>query len=164
MNDDGENQETDPPKSGGSGGMPVYQLTDSVTGDIHYLRSDARLVARILSCGVVKPEQYAEILRGTFRLAIRELQKDEPSMRNLAAMHKVFEAGARLELDTVRNAQGRDQGGVNVNVGVGVQVGRLPVAEIVVNDRDEARQFAEIRQRLLEAAGDNGEKTKNGSS
>ena len=95
------------------------------------------------------------MMRGMFAMAAKELQKPNPVARNVAALVKIFEVGAKLELETVKHADS-DSGDINVNVGV--QVGKLPIVEIVVADRNEAREFAEIKQQLLESVSGNGEK------
>ncbi len=75
------------------------------------------------------------------------------AMKILMEMKKQNTDTARLEIEAAR----QDHRSADVNVNVGVHIGNTPVAEIVVNDRDEVRQFGEIRERLIEAVGKNGD-------
>ncbi len=67
------------------------------------------------------------------------------AMRILMDMKRQNTDTARLELDASRHAE-RD-----VNINVGVQVGELPIVEVVVSDRDEARQFADFKRQVIES-------------
>ena len=148
MSNNGTNQTDSPSESsgGGNGGSSVYSERQQLAGGLRHLRDDARMVARILSCGVVDEDQFVELMRGTFELAVAELRKPEPSPRNLAALHKVFEAGAKLELETLKHA---DKACRDADDDLRVGLSPAPILEVVVANRQEAVEFAEIREQLL---------------
>ena len=149
MSNNGDSQTDSPSESsGGIGGTSLFSEPQQLAGGLRHLRGDARLAARILSCGVVSEAQFRELMQGTFQLAVAELQKPDPSPRNLAALHKVFEAGAKLELETIKHAD-RASGGADVNVGLNAGQSPAPIVEIIVRNRDEAVEFAAIREQLL---------------
>ena len=115
-------------------------------GDIRHLRSDARLAAKILSCGAVPEEKMRDLMAAMFDMAVLEMTKVVPNVRNLLALLRVFEVGAKLEQDERKLAIAAEQG---VNVNVDVEVGRLPVIEVVVKNREEVQQFSDIRDQLV---------------
>jgi len=81
-----------------------------------------------------------------FDMAVLEMTKVVPNVRNLLALLRVFEVGAKLEQDERKLAIAAEQG---VNVNVDVEVGRLPVIEVVVKNREEVQQFSDIRDQLV---------------
>ena len=116
-------------------------------GDIRHLRSDARMAARILSCGVVEPEQMKALMSGMFSMAAREMAKETPSVRNITALLRIFEVAAKLEQDERKLLLASEQGTPPEGY---TGVGSMPVIEVVVKNRDEVHQFSDIRDQLVE--------------
>ena len=152
MSNNGDSQTDSPSESsGGIGGTSLFSEPQQLAGGLRHLRGDARLVARILSCGVVSEDQIRELMQGMVRVALAELQKPSPNARNLAALLRVFEAGARLELEAIKVDTASRDADVDRNVGQPP----APIVEVIVANRQEAVQFAEIREQLIARA--NGE-------
>jgi hypothetical protein len=102
---------TEPAETGGAGGICT---------DHRSVRSDARMVARLLSLGVVPVEVAEAVLKRGFVLA-----GNAKSARNYRAAMSVIQGAAKLGLDAVR----KDAPSVAVQVNAPaaqVQVIRLP--------------------------------------
>ena len=118
------------------------------SGEVRHLRGDARLAARILSCGVVEPEQMANLMAGMFEMAVNEIKKgDKASTRNITALLRIFEVAAKLEQDERKLQLAAEQGTQPEGY---TGVGSMPVIEVVVKNRDEVQQFSDIRDQLVE--------------
>src|SRR3990167_261948 len=77
--------------------------------DPHRTKQDARLAARILSCGVVTEEQAAKVLAGAFRLGAQAVQ--DGSARDYGAAMRVPAAIAKLEMDRERLELDKEKAG-----------------------------------------------------
>lgn len=80
--------------------------------DPHHLRGDARMVARLMSLGVISQEQSEHILKEAFRLAAEAA--DKGNVRHFISLCRLAQSGAKLEIEYL-NAVGK----------------RLPVQQLV---------------------------------
>lgn len=106
---------TAPAETGGAGGICT---------DHRSVRSDARMVARIMSLGVVPVEVAEAVLKRGFVLA-----GNAKSARNYRAAMSVIQGAAKLGLDAVR----KDAPSVAVQVNAPAQV---RIVELPANGRD----------------------------
>jgi len=79
----------------------LFSREQQVGGGIRNLRSDARMVARMLSLGVIEEEQAKGLLRQLFGLIAREHGAANPSARNIAALWKIPLTAVALERQEV---------------------------------------------------------------
>lgn len=85
--------EPEPDPAGGMGGL--FSEVQQQAGGLRHLRSDARMVARLISCGVIEEEQAAELLKQGFKLAAKSARKGDA--RGYAATMGIAIAAVKLE-------------------------------------------------------------------
>lgn len=101
--------------AGGNGGV-VYGREQQVAGGIRNLRSDARLVARLLSMGCIPVERAEQLLRAGAKLAARCAKAGDP--RGYAACMGTLLKAVSLE----QSEFGLKQSAPQINVAVGVRI------------------------------------------
>lgn len=85
----------------------------------NHVRSDSRLVARMISLGVVSEEVAKEVLASGFGLAARAIQAGKG--RDYAAVMRIMLEAAKLERDHKATPQVNVQANVQVNLSAAME-------------------------------------------